>query len=263
MQHLFTPPPGAPGSPDSPAKDQWPPKVRPAFGDMAGALAVAGAVSAALFRRLSTGQPSVIDVALLASGLWQIAPDITNAGIGDTHDAAAQPDRHSFWNPLWLTYRTRDGRFISFMMLHGDPHWPDLCARLGQPALGSDERFTTGSARQANSRECVEALDALFAAHDYAWFLRALDGFAGEWAPVQTPAELHSDPQVKANGFIADTDMGNGVSLPLVTSPAQFDERPGTPSRAPEAGEHTESVLLELGMSWEEITALKDDGAIT
>lgn len=251
MQHLFTPP----GS-------EWPPKVRPAFGDMAGALAVAGAVSAALYQRATAGTAPVIDVALLASGLWQIAPDITNAGIGDDHDAAAQPDRHSFWNPLWLTYRTRDDRFISFMMLHGDRHWPDLCRRLGRPELGTDERFTTGEARKANSRACVEALDALFAAHDYPWFLRALDGFAGEWAPVQTPAELHDDPQVRANGFIAATDMGDGVSLPLVTSPAQFDERPGTPERAPEAGEHTDEVLLALGLTWDDLLSLKEDGSI-
>lgn len=251
MQHLFTPPDA-----------EWPPKVRPAFGDMAGALAVAGAVSAALYQRSVTGEAPLIDVALLASGLWQIAPDITNAGIGDTHDAAAQPDRHSFWNPLWLTYRTADDRFISFMMLHGDPHWPDLCRRLGRPELGADERFTTGEARKANSKACVEALDALFAAHDYAWFLRALDGFAGEWAPVQAPAELHDDPQVRANGFIAATDVGDGVSLPLVTSPAQFDERPGRPGRAPEAGEHTDDVLLALGLTWDDLLALKEDGSI-
>jgi crotonobetainyl-CoA:carnitine CoA-transferase CaiB-like acyl-CoA transferase len=258
MQHLFTPP-GAQGSPEN----QWPPKARPAFGDMAGALAVAGAVSAALYKRAMTGESSVIDVALLATGMWQIAPDIVNAGIGDSHDAAAQPDRHEFWNPLWLTYRTADGRFIAFMMLHGDPHWPSLCQRLGRPELGTDERFTTSAARTANSRACVTALDEIFAGNDYKYWRRALDGFAGQWAPVQTPAEVHDDPQVRANGFIAGTDMGAGVSLPLVTSPAQFDERPAQPSRAPEAGEHTETVLLELGMSWEEIIALKDDGTVT
>lgn len=252
MQHLFTPP-GA----------EWPTRVRPAFGDMAGALAVAGAVSAALYRRASAGTPSVIDVSLLAAGMWQIAPDVVNAGIGDSHDAAAQPDRHEFWNPLWLTYRTADGRFIAFMMLHADEHWPDLCRRLGRPDLADDERFTTGPARAAHSRACVQALDETFARRDFAHWLRALDGFAGEWAPVQSPAEVHDDPQVRANGYVADTDMGNGVSLPLVTSPAQFDERPGRPARAPEVGEHTETVLLELGMSWEEIIALKEDGSIT
>jgi crotonobetainyl-CoA:carnitine CoA-transferase CaiB-like acyl-CoA transferase len=81
-------------------------------------------------------------------------------------------------------------------------------------------------------------------------------------APVQTPEEVHDGPQVRANGYIARTDMGNGVSLPLVASPVQFNEVPVRQARAPELGEHTETVLLELGMTWDEIGTLKDQGAI-
>ena len=48
----------------------------------------------------------------------------------------------------------------------------------------------------------------------------------------------------------------------MVTTPVQFDEQPGRPTRAPEHGEHTEAVLLELGLSWDEIAALKASGAV-
>ena len=89
-----------------------------------------------------------------------------------------------------------------------------------------------------------------------------LAGLKGEWAVVQNPAELHEDPQVIANDYIAPVDIGNGNRLPLVTTPVQFDGAPGRPTRAPEHGEHTEAVLLDLGLSWDEISAMKENGAI-
>jgi len=251
MQHLFTPP----------AAD-WPTRLRPAFGDLAGSLAVAAAVSTALYRRARGGPPAVIDVALLATGLWQIGPDVVNARLGEGSHEAAPPDRHEFWNPLWLTYRTADSRFIAFMMLAPDRHWPDLCHRLGHPELADDSRFADMQARRRHSRACVERLDAIFAEHDFDHWRRALADFDGQWAPVQTPLEVHDDPQVRANGYVTDVEMGNGVSLPLVTSPVQFDGVRGQASRAPELGEHTEAVLLELGMTWDQISGLKDQGAI-
>lgn len=255
MQHRFTPP-GA----------DWPSRVPAAFGDNAGALAIAGAVSTALYRRAVTGRPCLVDAALLAAGLWQLQPDVVNAGLDPDEEpgpAPTPPSRFEFWNPLWQTYRTADDRFLVLMMLHGDPYWADLCARLGRPSLAADPRFADMKARERNSRECVTALDAIFASRELAAWQEALAGFAGEWAPVQAPAEVHGDPQVVANGFIAPAEMGDGALLPLVNPPVQFDEQPGRRSRAPEVGEHTEAVLLDLGLSWDDLGALKDAGAIT
>ena len=82
------------------------------------------------------------------------------------------------------------------------------------------------------------------------------------WAPVRWPSELPSDPQVAANGYLGEAELGNGETLPMVTTPVQFDGRPTPVRRAPEHGEHTERALVDLGLSWDEIVALKDDEVI-
>ena len=245
----------------TPRGADYPTMQRPAFGDVVGGLSIAGAIAAAMYKRATTGDPSVIDVSLLGVGMWQLQPDITHAKLNP--DAApAVHDRKATWNPLSGTYRTRDRRFIILVMLDADRYWADFCEVIGRPELIADPRFVNMDARKTNARACVEILDEVFAARDYAEWCEILQKAKGVWSPFQTPLEVHSDPQVAANGYLADVEMANGSDLTIVTSPAQFDEEPARPTRAPEHGEHTEAALLDLGLSWDEIATLKDGGVI-
>jgi len=247
---LFTPP-GA----------EFPTMQRPAFGDVVGGLTVAGAIAAALYRRLATGEPSEVDISLMGVGMWQLQPDIVHAKLNNGTHAHAY-DRKATWNPLTGTYRTRDGRFIGLVMLDADKYWADFCQVVGRADMIADPRFVDMAARKENARACVEELDALFASRNYTDWCGILQNAKGVWSPFQTPLELHSDPQVAANGYLADVDMANGSKLTIVTSPAQFDGESVTPTRAPEHGEHTEAVLLAMGFSWEEIVAFKNKSVI-
>ena len=61
-----------------------------------------------------------------------------------------------------------------------------------------------------------------------------------------------------ANGYLTNVD---GVDV--VAAPVAFSATPARPAAvAPELGEHTEQVLLELGYSWDDIARLQDAGAV-
>lgn len=245
----------------TPPDREYPIMQRPAFGDVVGGLTIAGAISAALYQRSATGEPSIIDVSLLGMGMWQLQPDITHSKL-NPGGHTAPPDRKATWNPLSGTYRTRDRRFIILVMLEADRYWADFCEVIGHPEMIPDPRFADMAARKENARACVEWLDQVFAERDYADWCETLSRAKGVWSPFQTPLEIHDDAQVAANGYLADVEMANGGNLTLVTSPVQFDETPNRPTRAPEHGEHTEEVLLGMGLSWEDLARYKEAGAI-
>jgi crotonobetainyl-CoA:carnitine CoA-transferase CaiB-like acyl-CoA transferase len=240
----------------------WPPaQVAPAFGDVIGGMATAGGIAAALVRRDRTGEGSVVDCSLLATAMWQISPLVVASRLFGFSKMPAG-DRTLSPNPLVNVYRTADDRYISLILLQSDKYWPELCQRLGRPELLDDERFADAAARVEHRQECVAELDAAFGSQPLDRWREVLADFSGAWAPFQTLDELYDDPQVVANGYLPAMEAANGQKVQLVANPLQFDEQPVAITRAPEHGEHTEAVLLELGFTWDDIAALQAAAAI-
>ena len=234
---------------------------RAAFGDSAGGMTVAGGIAAALFRRERIGAPSVVDVSLLGTAMWILAPDIVMTRL--TEQEMPVFDRTEAPNPIVNGYRTQDGRWLFLSMLQPDRFWADLCRHLGREDLITDPRFENGMARFMNRRECVRELEGVFAGRTLAEWREALATLEGVWAPMQSAREVGDDPQAIANGYLPRIDRGDGSGFTLVASPVEFDETPSALRPAPECGQHTEEVLLSLGMTWEELAALKESGAIS
>ena len=245
-----------------PENEGWPQgQPSPAFGDVMGGLATAGAIAAALFKRERTGEAPVVDVSLLATAMWQISPMVVASKLFGLTRITGK-GRSMSPNPGVGTYRTSDDRFISLILLQSDKHWADFVARLGVPDMATDERFHDSAARAENSAACVARIDEAFGSQPLAHWKEVLADFDGVWTPFQTLDELYGDPQVVANGYLPAMTAGNGQEVQLVASPAQFDEVPVSVERAPEHGEHTETVLLEAGFEWDEIAAMKESKAI-
>jgi crotonobetainyl-CoA:carnitine CoA-transferase CaiB-like acyl-CoA transferase len=82
------------------------------------------------------------------------------------------------------------------------------------------------------------------------------------WAVAQEPREVAIDPQALANGYVQQVKDGHGRDMLLVANPVQMDGEVSVSGPAPDWGEHTDTVLVELGYTWDEIVAFKIAGAI-
>lgn len=233
---------------------------RAAFGDSTGGMTIAGGVAAALFARERNGEAPVVDVSLLGTAMWVMAPDIVATKMLGFDLPVG--DRSMPMNPIVNSYKTKDGRWIFLNMLQSDRDWPGLCHCLGRRELVDDPRFANAKVRFENNMACVKELEAIFAARTLAEWKQALAACEGVWAPMQKPMELHDDPQAIANGYLRDLESSAGTKFTLVASPVQFDETPPTLTPAPELGQHTEEILLEMGLTWEDIGRYKESGAI-
>jgi crotonobetainyl-CoA:carnitine CoA-transferase CaiB-like acyl-CoA transferase len=245
----------------TPADAKWPIGGRAGFGDLAGGMAIAGGIAAGLLQRATTGEAPIVDVSLLGLAMWVLSPDIVASGLYGG-DPMPKFERSMSPNPLVGNYRTGDDRFITLMMLQSDRYWPEFCTVVGRPEMITDTRFADGASRFANREACVKILDEVFASRTYEEWKSVLANLSGAWAPVQMPSELAHDAQVEANGYLPRVQRSDGREFDLVANPVQMDETPDHLVPAPEHGQHTEEILLELGLDWETIIAYKESGAI-
>ena len=239
---------------------EFAPQAGPALGDLASGALLAGAIAAALFRKERTGRGAIVDVSLLSVGMWMMSPGVVASQLYGVDNIPRY--RHAdLPNPLVAGYVTRDNRIVYMSGIQTEGHFENFCEIIGRKDLVDDPRFANGTARQAHTRECIAVLDEVYAERDLAEWVTILERLSTPWSIVQSAAEAAVDPQATANQYVSEVE-GATRSFPLVASPAQFDDAPTTLTRAPDHGEHTEEILLEMGRDWDEIVRLKETGAV-
>jgi crotonobetainyl-CoA:carnitine CoA-transferase CaiB-like acyl-CoA transferase len=238
------------------------PPILPPMGmadHMAGILVSYG-VLAGLLARDRTGAPQRVESSLLGGAMWLGQLNLQYALFSGKE---LLPLDHAS-DPLLNSYQCQDGRWI-FIAALSERGWPALCAGLGLERLASDPRFRDSEARWANRAALITLLEERFAgraAGDWALDLAQQPELVFE--VVCRPTDIGSDPQVVANGYVAETnhpELGRTkrVAFPLHLNGALA----GGVAAAPGHGQHTEEILRSVaGLSREEVVALREQGAI-
>jgi crotonobetainyl-CoA:carnitine CoA-transferase CaiB-like acyl-CoA transferase len=230
--------------------------------DQIGAIMLSYGILAALLHRERSGEGQEIDVSLMASAMW--VQDLDLAGALMRGEKIRAPFRSEASNPLWNHYQCGDGRWIVLAMTQSDRHWPALCKAMGLEELIKDPRFIDDDTRHDNCGDLISILDKRFAAKP-----------AEEWAEIFTKQDiinqvvqhledLPNDPQVIANEYIGDFDHPVLGKVKMVNAPYKLSKSPAKLRLpAPEFGEHTEQILLDIcGYDWEQITELRNEEVI-
>ena len=240
--------------------------------DQMGAIMLAYGVLAGLMARERHGVGQRVDTSLLGSMMWlRGLPVVLELMKQDGKRAESEmskhmkskvPTRRDPGNPLWNTFKCADGKWMALAVLTTDPHWPTVLEALGNPpALACDPRFADHWSRCRHARECTEILDPIFASQPRAYWL---DRFVAKGdlpvCAINTTEEAANDPQALINGYVTELDHPSHGKIRLPGFPVSLSETPARIQRqAPEFGEHTEDILINLlGMSWEQVTALRE-----
>ena len=242
------------GTPDEPSK------AGPSIADIAAGMYAYTNILAALMQRAIDGRGRRIDVSMLeAMGEWMGYP------LYYAFEGAPPPPRSGASHATIYPYGpfpTGDGKTV-MLGLQNEREWKAFCDQvLQQPALATDERFA-GNAKRSAARVALRALivDA-FSGLTAPEVLARLDQAQIANAQVNSMQEVWQHPQLSARSRWVDIDTAAGPVPALL--PPGMDRSAGGPrmDAVPALGQHTDSILAEMGLDSAAIARLKSQGAV-
>ncbi|WP_371574497.1 CaiB/BaiF CoA transferase family protein [Streptomyces sp. NBC_01314] len=235
-------------------------RVGVSIADIAAGMYAYSGILTALLTRATTGIARAVEVSLFeALAEWMNQPAYY------TRFGGAQPPRlgtqHATIAP-YGAHTTADGKDVLFS-IQNEREWAALCDRfLGLPGLAADPRFATGSARVAHREELNAIVAERFGELDGDEVMKLLDAAGIANAGVNDVAEFLEHPVLSGRDRWRDVRIPGGATVPALLPPADLAGLAPRMDPVPAVGEHTETVLAELGYSTADIGSLRADRVI-
>ena len=226
---------------------------------MGGVFGAMGAM-AALMQRQRTGQGQQVQAALFENNVFLVAQHMLQFAVTG-QPAAPMPERISPWG-IYDVFSVQGGAQI-FLAVVGDTQWRVFCDAFGFGDLYADARLATNNDRVRARAWMMPMLRERLAAHTSEELAAVFEREGLPFAPITDPQHLFSDPHLLQTGGLAPMTLpdGRATSVPLL--PLTLDgERLGLRLDPPRLGQHGREVLLDVGYSEDEISAMLQAGTL-
>jgi crotonobetainyl-CoA:carnitine CoA-transferase CaiB-like acyl-CoA transferase len=217
------------------------------------------AMLAAIAHKKDTGAGQLGDVSLLDStiatlanqGMNYLATGTAPGRIGNTHPNIVPYQAFATSDGFIVVAVGNDGQFIRFAEV------------LGLPQLSGEARFSTNIERVRNRNALVPALEAKMKMRTSAEWFAALESADIACGPINTLDEVFTNEHVLARNMRIDMPHPLSGTVPLIGSPLNLSASPVSyRSPPPLLGEHTDSILDEIGYGADDIAKMRDSGAL-
>ncbi|MGD9670847.1 MAG: CaiB/BaiF CoA transferase family protein [Hyphomicrobiaceae bacterium] len=236
-----------------------PAKAGCSIADIAAGMYAYSSILSSLMLRAQTGKGSHIELSMLDAMVeWMSYP------LYYAFDGAAQPPRtgavHATIYP-YGPFPTGDGKTV-LLGMQNEREWVAFCGKvLGRPDLAHNERFTSNSKRVAN-RDALRQIIVDVLSHLTAdQFVERLNVAQIANARMNEMADVWKHPQLVARDSWRKVETAAGPIPALLPSGRSSAFEPRM-DRVPALGEHTDSILSELGLASAEIAQLHQDNVV-
>ncbi len=235
-----------------------PVKVGVAIADICAGMYAAFGILAALRVRDRIGRGQQVDAALLDG---QVSWLTYNAGSYFATGKSPGPlgSAHPSIVP-YQAFRTSDSHVN--VAVGSEAIWRRFCDVI-DPQLATDARYATNRDRVTHRQDLVRHLAAIFATKPTAAWMDLLDRAGVPNGPILSIADVFAHPQVRHRRMVVEMDHPTAGRIKQTGVPVKFSDTPGrvrTPP--PTLGQHTHAILKEVGLSDQEIEALRQASVV-
>ncbi|MDB5781936.1 CaiB/BaiF CoA transferase family protein [Caballeronia mineralivorans] len=238
-----------------------PARVGVSLGDSLASLhGVIGALMSILRVKTGQGDGQVVDVSLVESVfnlMESLIPEYDLLGHVRERSGGALPGIAPS-----NTYRTEDDGYV-VIAGNSDPIFKRLMHVVGRADLADDPELARNDGRAAQSARLDEAIAAWTTHHSTDDVLAALEAAEVPSGRIYSVADIVSDPHYQARDMLLDAALPGGVSVKMPGIVPKLSDTPGEVRwQGPALGEHTDSVLSDLGFDARDVARLHSEGAV-